>query len=556
MLNEKYDKAKEERKKHVDAVLNSQSKKKIVVAGPGTGKTTLFSKVLEKAGIDSLTLTFINALVDDLSLGLYGLSDVKTLHSFAATFMKKKTGSRVHPRLSVVIKEDAKILIGEDIDFDKIFQEGSGEQESFEFYKKRKDYYGKYYGYCDVIYALVKYLEKFPIKIPVYNQVIVDEFQDFNKTEVRLIDLLATKSPMLIAGDDDQSLYINLKNANPKYIREKHSSLCHEYLPFPLPFCSRSAEVIVDAANDIVNMAKASGLLKNRIDKPYKYFPSEEKDEISLENQKIVYKQIDNDKYFGKLVSYIQREISDIAKKERGKFNILIVIPPQLKKYTLPQIVKVLKKNRFKKVIYPQDSSKETGLLDGLKILLGDAESNLGWRMVSKKLLDTLDFESILKKSYENSSTIKSFLDANFIEGINKRLSVLRKIRDDKIIPKEILREFLEEIDLSADQIVREKIREDLLDEDVIKYDAPRGIRDIPITITTIPSSKGLSGDYVFITNLDDAYYLDKGNLTDNNVFSFLVALTRARKKVFLISSRKKEPTFLKWIEKSRIERI
>ena len=60
-----------ERDDHTKAVLNSTSKKIVVVAGPGTGKTTLFSKMLEGKSGDALTLTFINALVDDLSLGLF-----------------------------------------------------------------------------------------------------------------------------------------------------------------------------------------------------------------------------------------------------------------------------------------------------------------------------------------------------------------------------------------------------------------------------------------------------------------------------------------------------
>ena len=40
-----YAQAKSERQKHVDAILNSPSRKKIVVAGPGTGKTYLFKEI-------------------------------------------------------------------------------------------------------------------------------------------------------------------------------------------------------------------------------------------------------------------------------------------------------------------------------------------------------------------------------------------------------------------------------------------------------------------------------------------------------------------------------
>lgn len=47
MSKDKYERAKQERQKHVDEVLNSPSMKKLVVAGPGTGKTYLFKQILE-----------------------------------------------------------------------------------------------------------------------------------------------------------------------------------------------------------------------------------------------------------------------------------------------------------------------------------------------------------------------------------------------------------------------------------------------------------------------------------------------------------------------------
>jgi len=66
--------------------LNSQSIKKVVVAGPDTGKTYLFKKILEGQK-NTITLTFINSLVEDLSLELYGMSEVRTLHSFARSIL-------------------------------------------------------------------------------------------------------------------------------------------------------------------------------------------------------------------------------------------------------------------------------------------------------------------------------------------------------------------------------------------------------------------------------------------------------------------------------------
>ena len=156
-----YDKAKTERQKHVEAVLNSKSNKKIVVAGPGTGKTYLFKEIL-KGKKKTLTLTFVNTLVEDLSLELYGISDVKTLHGFARSLLSKAkpdSDVKIYPKLPEVIKEDAKIILDEDIDFDQIFHNLDDKKEQIIFYKKRKDYYGEYYGYSDIIYSIVKYYE-------------------------------------------------------------------------------------------------------------------------------------------------------------------------------------------------------------------------------------------------------------------------------------------------------------------------------------------------------------------------------------------------------------
>jgi ATP-dependent exoDNAse (exonuclease V) beta subunit len=277
---ERYVQAKERRDKHVNAVLASTSERKVVVAGPGTGKTYLFRRILEKKR-SSLTLSFINQLVDDLSIDLFGMSDVKTLHSFATELLRKSTNGkniRIYPMLPEVIAEDLLFLTDEKVDFVRIFNTLDEENTKLAFYHERRAYYDNSYGHSDVVFAAVLYLKKNPHKIPSYDQILVDEFQDFNVLEVSLIDLLATQSPVLLAGDDDQALY-DFKHADAKHIRERHADAV-SFTAFNLPMCSRCTRVIVEASNDIVQAAVNRNLLKGRIEKPYEYFDDKDKDRI------------------------------------------------------------------------------------------------------------------------------------------------------------------------------------------------------------------------------------------------------------------------------------
>ncbi len=58
----------------IDRVITSPSRRKLVVAGPGTGKTSLFKELLYASGAgrdDHLVLTFINTLRNDLEEQLH-----------------------------------------------------------------------------------------------------------------------------------------------------------------------------------------------------------------------------------------------------------------------------------------------------------------------------------------------------------------------------------------------------------------------------------------------------------------------------------------------------
>ncbi len=75
-----YTKHKIHRKNYTDAILNSTEDRKIIISGPGTGKSFLFQEIckknIEQGKNKNLTLSFINELVDDLRKELQAISSI------------------------------------------------------------------------------------------------------------------------------------------------------------------------------------------------------------------------------------------------------------------------------------------------------------------------------------------------------------------------------------------------------------------------------------------------------------------------------------------------
>ena len=552
---DKYGAAQRKRQEHVDAVVAARATKTIVVGGPGTGKTHLFRQLLD-GKTNTLTLTFVNSLVSDLSLELFGVSEVRTLHAFARQQLNRITHRvvKVFSKLSAVIRQDALFLLGTDIDFDSMFHNKCEADDRIDFYRRRRVYYD-HYGFSDMVYAAVRLFEENPKTIPVYSQIVVDEFQDFNALEVALIELLASTSPVLLVGDDDQALYEDLKSASTEHIRHRYLDKSSGYQSFTLPYCSRCTRVIVDAANDVVAGAVESGCLRGRIKKPFSYFEDSKRDRESERNPHIVHTQV----YAKQIPWFVQQQLGEIAKEVREKFTVLLISPTRRQ---ARQVFNALRNKGFENVHHKE--AQETGdptLLEGLNILLKDGESDLGWRLAAKGLLPDAEFRSLLEGTAEadRGGRLCDMLALERRREVKALLKSLRAVRDGKSGGDEDqLTKFLKVLGVDAVGMATECLREQVKSSPGVVVD--HGIRKVFMEATTVASSKGLAADYVFITHFDDRYFIrdrDRSRIKDQEICSFLVALTRARRKVFLISSDPhKMPTFLKWINRARIHKM
>lgn len=532
-----YDHHKDERARYSQLVIDSTATKKLVMAGPGTGKSFLFQEISRKLVAEGkekiLVLTFINELVRDLSIDMHGLANVSTLHSFAAKELRSRQNIYLH--LLKVVETDIKAEKSVEAEFDSILHnlKISGNEENLAYLENRRKYYGAY-DTSSIVFELVKLYENDETKIPLYDIILIDEYQDFNELEARLIELLASKSDVVIAGDDDQSLY-SFKHAKPESIRQMHRS--EEYKNFELPYCSRSTQVIIDSYQDFLNVAKSNGHLDKRINKQYLYFVDKEKDSLSSLYPKI---EIKTKVYSTRIAYLIDRGIQNISVTD-AKFDVLIIC--SLKKQIEP-LANALRKKGYINVSGDEGSDENTVLSDGLRILHDDKESNLGWRLCAQSLLSEDEFNEAVNQSSDCETKFIDCVPAVVKAKIKKLRAIVEKILKNQDINKEDEMLIFSELGVDPSTLGKDTIRDKIF-KSGSNNDVHKATR---IKITHILKSKGLSYDYVFMVNFDDRYLLHRGSINDERIHNFLVALTRSRKKIFVYTSKQSEPTFVSWV--------
>jgi superfamily I DNA/RNA helicase len=104
----------------------------------------------------------------------------------------------------------------------------------------------------EIIPELYRYLRNNPAapERSMYDHVLVDEYQDLNKAEQAVVDLLCSTASLCVVGDDDQSLY-SFKHAHPEGIRtfpQTHLGTTDHYLLE----CYRCPTTVVSIANALI----------------------------------------------------------------------------------------------------------------------------------------------------------------------------------------------------------------------------------------------------------------------------------------------------------------
>jgi superfamily I DNA/RNA helicase len=260
-----------------------------VVAGPGTGKSFALkrrvARLLEE-GADPrriLPVTFTNVAAEDLQremlqVGVPGCEAIRgsTLHSLCMRILSRQhvleSIGRVPRPLNRFEMEPllydlpntfgdkrarSKRIRAYEAAWARLQHEQPGHaagRADQDFENELVDWLRFHRGMLigEIIPYAYRYLRDNPVapERTMYDYILVDEYQDLNKAEQAVIDLLTGDGQVCIVGDDDQSLY-SFKHAHPAGIREFH--LAHDRISdHEILECRRCPTRVVAMANALI----------------------------------------------------------------------------------------------------------------------------------------------------------------------------------------------------------------------------------------------------------------------------------------------------------------
>lgn len=540
-----------DRAARLEQILSSDAAHKLIISGPGTGKTHTFGQVLLSDPGESLVVTLINNLVDDMQAELGELADVRTFHSLARMLLHGHPYGGIsadfhfYPALPDIVSTDSLTLQQaghlaqgfSSFEFASAFRLLAEDDGRVDLFVGRANYYDAV-GFDDSVYRLLSLFRDNAIVVPKYHHVMVDEYQDFSQLEVAVISALESENRTLIVGDDDQAIY-DFRQASPAHLRQKAND--GDYTRFALPYCTRCTEAVVSATHSIVERAQQIGALQDRLDKEFVcYLPDKQRDNERYPSIQLVECTVHRKntpyipKYIESIVSNIDAEELKLA--DEGGYPLALVVGPG---HYLDQIHEYLVE-RFERVAFKPRSQLGISVLDGFKLIRERQSSNLGWRVLVE-LLDASSLGDAIVGTRDNRTQVIGQLDDDFVrkqlarlDAINRAITNVDNVSSEELADLESV--LGQPIGASIDFLLdRAKLQ---VDEPAQENDAEKALQP-SILLTNFNGCKGLSAGFTFITGLERGTFPRQQQApTDTEICQLIVAVTRTRKQCHLMHAR------------------
>lgn len=397
--------------------------------------------------------------------------------------------------------------------------------------------------------VLQKYQEK-------YKYVFIDEYQDTNEPQYILSKMISAKyKNITVVGDADQAIftwrganYKNILNFEKDYKDAKIVLLEENY---------RSTKTILNAANNVIK--------NNKVRKEKNLWTQNE------EGSKITYYKAFDEKDES---NYVVNEIKKLIEKGVNPKDICVLYRANAQSRTVEEAF--LTSNISYNIVgsYAFYNRKEIkDLIAYLKLIYNNKDDvsllrviNYPKRGIGNKAIENLAIKSNVldKPLYEVIDSGKELEFKNMIEEIKKEESHLtltelidmvldksgmkKSLEDEKSIEADIRLENLEEFKSIAKAMeINEGIvsLEELLDKLALVSDVSEQKNDNEdkVTLMTMHAVKGLEYDYVFVVGVEEGLFPHSNSLESNDELEeerrlCYVAITRAKKKLYLINAR------------------
>ncbi|HHX00502.1 MAG TPA: UvrD-helicase domain-containing protein [Acholeplasmataceae bacterium] len=581
----------------------------MVFAGAGSGKTrTLTYRVaymIDACNIkpyNILAITFTKKATNEMKERLIELIGpfaydvtISTFHSLCARILRKEITHLGYARNFNILDEEEQLKVINDVlkenNIDKKKYPGRYMQRVIKFSKSfnvlpedpyERNVYNMYeekmqeLNLLDFDDLLIKTHELFKNHEQVlekyrniFKYVLVDEFQDTNLIQYKIIKLLTLESKnIFVVGDDDQSIY-SFRGTNYENMQLFKNDFS-EYKIYYLTENYRSPQSILNGCNRLishnVNREKKELFSQNpgSEDDVVIHQAYNEKQEVdfildsifSLKMQGVEYKDIAilyrntvllrnlelgiiqmglPYKVFGGIPYLRRREIKDIMAyfklmidiDDEYSFRRVVNVPSRmLGETTISKVIEL--KNKYKISVFEAiDASKSIlserrfNALTEFKNLIIEFRDRLQTDNLIdlyEELLERIEYREYLKKEDDAEDRL---------DNIEEFKSILYQIET-------------ENEDLSRYERLEEAFDQALLNDDV-KQNQKQALDGI--TLSTIHSVKGLEFDYVFVIGLEENVFPNVRRFAETEEIEeerriAYVAFTRARKKLFLLSAQ------------------
>ena len=273
-----------------------------IVAGAGSGKTRVLTYriayLISELGVKPwkiLAITFTNKVANEMKNRVVSIVPdsqkdltIKTFHSFAAMFLRREISVLNYPANFTILDEEDQLKVIKDIADEKgykrndpivkkainyiskaklneqypddikiAYERFEDERLCLEIYQEYEEIKARQYAldFDDLLLKTNQILTSFPLIRAKwqdrYDHILIDEFQDTNDTEYKLVQLLMRSSSCLyVVGDPDQTIYTwrganqdIIVQLNKKYPTLETIILNENY---------RSTQTILDSANKLI----------------------------------------------------------------------------------------------------------------------------------------------------------------------------------------------------------------------------------------------------------------------------------------------------------------